>query len=158
MKAYLSGAMEYEADEGKSWRAEVESWLRTNLGHTAFNPVTETERLAGIEDVRDYRQWKQTDIQRYRHFVRQFVDHDLGAVRNDCDYLICYWNQATSRGGGTHGEITVAYLSGKPVYLICEPPPEEISGWILACASVIFRSFAELKIFLMSSYSPPGRH
>ncbi|NQT96372.1 MAG: hypothetical protein HQ562_01390 [Candidatus Marinimicrobia bacterium] len=152
MKAYLSGAMEYVPDEGKSWRTEIELWLKRELGHMVFNPVTETEKLVGNQNAQDYRVWKNTDIERYRTFVRQFVDHDIQAVQNDCDYLICYWDQAAARGGGTQGEVTMAYHSGKQVYMVCELPAEEISGWILACATELFDSFDELKQFLVQQY------
>jgi len=152
MKAYLSGAMEYEPDEGKSWRAEIELWLDQELGHTVFNPVSETEKLVGQTAASDYRKWKQTNIERYRNFIRQFVDQDIDAVINKCDYLICQWNEAARRGGGTHGEMTMAHYHGKPVYMVCEIPLENVSGWILACASQIFTSMEDLKTHIFKKY------
>ncbi len=152
MKAYLSGAMEYEPDEGKSWRAEIELWLDQELGHGFFNPVSETEKLVGKEVAGDYRNWKKTDIERYRNYIRQFVDQDINAVINTCDYVICLWNEAAQRGGGTHGEVTMAYYHSKPVYMVCEIPLENVSGWILACASQIYSSMEDLKAHIFKIY------
>ncbi len=153
MKAYLSGAMEYEHDEGKGWRQEMDSWLTDNLGHTVFNPVTESELLISQHNAHDFRNWKFSNIDRFRIFVRNFVNQDIAAVKNECDYLICLWNKGAARGGGTHGEVTVAHDSQIPVYMVNEVNPTEISGWILACATEIFSSFDELKTFLSRKYA-----
>ncbi len=152
MKAYLSGAMEYDPDEGASWRTDMENWLKSELGHTAFNPVIETEQFVNSTAAADYRLWKKTDLPRYRALVKQFVQHDITAVQEECDYLICYWNAAAMRGGGTQGEVTMAYHSGKPVYLVTELEFVEISGWILACATELYTSFEEIKNDLRNRY------
>ncbi len=153
MKAYLSGAMENVPDEGQSWRSGIEIWLSKKLGHTVFNPVSETKKRVDSQQAHTYRTWKKTDLNRFRNFIRQLVEHDIAAVQNDCDYIICFWDEAAAQGGGTQGEVTIAYQAGKPVYLVCGLSTDEISGWILACATELFDSFADLKQFLTDKYS-----
>ena len=43
---------------------------------------------------------------------------DLDAVVHKSDYLIVKWDESVFRGGGTHGEVTMAYWLGKPVFLV----------------------------------------
>ncbi len=152
MIAYLSGAMEYEVDGGKSWRIEIEEWLKNILGHDSFNPVLQSEHLLEQFGIEDFRAIKATDVNHYRAIVRKFVQQDIAAVRRQCDYVICQWNEAAMRGGGTQGEVTTAFDSGKPVYLVTDIEYTEISGWILACATELFTSFDELKQYLLKKY------
>jgi len=56
------------------------------------------------------------------------------------------------RGGGTHGELTVAYVNKIPVYLVLGVPLQDISGWIIGCATQIFTDFSSLKEFLLQTY------
>ena len=62
----------------------------------------------------------------------------------------CYWDQYAGRGAGTQGELTFAHRMGIPVYLICGMPVEEISGWLLGCATEVFLSFDEFNEFMNS--------
>jgi hypothetical protein len=57
---------------------------------------------------------------------------------------VAFWDDAAARGGGTAGEITLAYRLGKPVYLVLGMPRREASGWVIACATEVFESFDEL--------------
>ena len=57
------------------------------------------------------------------------------------------------KGAGTHAEITIAYDSKKPVYLINKLPLNDLSGWIMACSSRIFTNFDDLKSYLIKEYS-----
>ncbi len=152
MIAYLSGAMEYDIDEGRSWRSELTVWLHDKLDIDVIDPVAETARVVGEQQAGDYRAWKKTDIERYRRFVRQFVEHDTRMVTESSDFVICLWNEATARGGGTHGELTVAYLNQVPVYLVHSIPADQISGWILACATELFSSMESLRRFLLLEF------
>ena len=89
MIAYLSGAMEFAVDEGSSWRLDMTSWLSTNLGHNVIDPVEESRLLMLQENSTDYRTWKESDTERYRKFVRQYVQRDINAVPKEVDYIIC---------------------------------------------------------------------
>ena len=45
VRVYLSGGMEYAKNEGIDWRNDIEKWIRKNLGHSIFNPNTESEKF-----------------------------------------------------------------------------------------------------------------
>jgi hypothetical protein len=59
-------------------------------------------------------------------------------------------------GGGTHGELTVCYEHGIPVYMVLGIPRAEVSSWILGCASEVFDSFQELREFLLKRKPSKG--
>ncbi len=153
MIAYLSGAMENVADEGAGWRDELTDWLRDNLGHSVIDPVVTSQQLVDENDADGFRQWKMDDPDRFVEFVRKAVDLDLDNVMNQSDYIICLWNRDVMKGGGTHGEVTMAYHAKIPVYLVCEMPNEDLSGWIMSCSTHIFNHFSELKSYLIETYN-----
>lgn len=152
MKAYLSGAMEQARDEGAGWRERITDWLKSNLGHGVINPVEETGILVAKEGAFDYRQWKNSDPERFIQFVRKLIDRDIKAVTKEADYVICYWNKDVLKGGGTHGEVTLAYHYGIPVFLVNELPQQDLSGWILSCSTEVFENFRTLQERLLELY------
>ena len=152
MIAYLSGAMEHVADEGAGWREEMSQWLKVELGHDVIDPVITSQQLVDEHGADEYRQWKTEDPDRFVNFVRKAVDLDLDNVINNSDYIICLWNENVLKGGGTHGEVTMAYHSNIPVYLVCEMKTEDMSGWIMSCSNKIFSNFEELRSFLLETY------
>jgi len=159
MLAFLCGAMEYASDGGEGWRERVRLWIEDNLNHRVYDPVLEARRLFTAEELRDLPTWKTSDIERYRRVIRTAINHDLDVMSGQADYVVCLWDEAAARGGGTQAELTAAYRKGIPVYLVSEIPAHEISGWILACADRIFGDFDELKAFLHSTYrTDPGQH
>ena len=72
---------------------------------------------------------------------------------NDIDYIICLWDEYTEKGGGTYGELTVAFEHNIPVYMVTEKLNAEISGWVLGCTTKIFTNFNDLKTFLKEKYN-----
>ena len=152
MIAYLSGAMEYAVDEGSAWRSDMTTWLSGQLGHNVIDPVEESRLLMLQENSADYRNWKESDTERYRDFIRQCVDRDIRAVTEEVDYIICLWNAEVFKGAGTHGEVTLAYQNNVPVYLVNHIPLRDLSGWIMACSSEIFNNFEDLKVFLLEKF------
>ncbi|MDP6339599.1 MAG: hypothetical protein QF842_04620 [Candidatus Marinimicrobia bacterium] len=152
MRAYLSGAMEFAKDEGASWREDMTVWLDQTLGHSVYNPVIESQNLIKEYGAEDYREWKQTDLSRYTDFIRTCVNRDISTVRNSVDYLICLWDESVFKGAGTHAEVTLAYDTKKPVYLVNTIPVSDLSGWIMACSTEIFTDFDQLKLFLSKRY------
>ena len=152
MIVYLSGAMEFAEDEGANWRKDLSIWLENNLGHKAFDPVVNSKKLIKEEGAENYRIWKETNLNNYINFIRKCVDEDINIVRNHTDYLICLWDKNVLKGAGTHSEVTIAYDSKKPVYLINKLPKKDLSGWIMACSTEIFNNFDELKNFLIKKY------
>jgi len=150
--AYLSGAMENAKDEGADWRNELTIWLKENLDHSVVDPIVETTKLIEKSKSQNYRNWKTTDPNRFRVFVRQAIDNDLDSVINKTDYTICLWNNDVIPGGGTHGEVTMGYYFNKPVYLINQLENMEMSGWIMSCATEIFPNFETMKKRLIEIY------
>ena len=148
MLAFLCGGMEYAPDGGRQWRQRIRLWLQDTLNHRVYDPTQEATRILSQEELRGLADWKGSDAERYRSVVRHIINHDLEVMENQADYVVCYWDEAAARGGGTQAELTAAYRKGIPVYLVTEMPPDQISGWILGCADKIFRSFDELKPFL----------
>ena len=80
------------------------------------------------------------------------IDIDMEAVVNSSDYLIVNWDKSVFRGGGTHGEITLAYFLKKPIYLVNHVPFDDLSSWIFSCSTEVFDSFEDLKTHLTKKY------
>ena len=152
MLAYLSGSIEFADDAGKAWRHELTPFLQQVLGHRVYDPAADEKKNLTEEEVAHFRSWKTTEPERFRSTVRKIIHWDLDLIETQADYLICYWDTASARGGGTQAELTAAFRKGLPVYLVTELPPSEISGWVLGCAERIFANFDELKAFLLARY------
>lgn len=155
MLAYLSGSIEHSPDGGRAWRAALKPFLLETLRHEVYDPAEAIPQLLGSEVYEAFRGWKAADPDRFRATVRRIIAHDLEALTTKASYLICNWDEHVIKGGGTHGELTLAYHRGIPVYLVTPLPSQEISGWILGCADFLFPNFAELKKFLKKKYTPP---
>ncbi len=153
MIAYLSGAMENAVDEGADWRGDLTQWLKSELNHNVIDPVITSNELVKKNNAHNYRDWKTSDPDRFIQFVRKAIKLDLNNVMNNADYVICLWNRDVFIGGGTHGEVTMAYTIKKPIYLVNQVPLEEFSGWIMSCATKIFSDFSTLKMFLSETYN-----
>lgn len=100
----------------------------------------------------DYRLWKNSDRGKYKAFVRQLIRQDLDGVINKADYVICLWDEGVVKGGGTHGEVTIAYHYNIPVYLVNTLPFDELSGWIFSCCTEVFPDFINLKKRVLELY------
>lgn len=148
--AYLAGAIEYAPDGGIAWRREIEPHL-DRLGHAYYDATLAECNLLDTDEKRNFSNWKQMDLARFRRAMRKIIDHDLGHLLDRADYVIAYWDESTHKGGGTQGEITLAYRSGIPVYLVTALPPEAISGWILGCTEAVFPDIPSLIAFLQGA-------
>jgi hypothetical protein len=154
MNVYLSGGMEYAKNHGADWRAKIEKWLNKELRHGAFNPVRESDRFLTSKFPKvDFRKIKFTDINKHRQIASEIVRFDCSQIILKSDYVICYYDKSAQDGAGTNGELTVAKLFGKPVYLIAGIKREEIPSWALGCADRIFDDFDSLKNFLRTKFS-----
>lgn len=154
MLAYLSGPIEFAGDSGKLWRRKLAPFLEETLGHRVYDPVEDEKKNLTEEEVACFRQWKSTDLERYRRTVRKIIHFDLDMVENRATYLICVWDDPNARSGGTSAEITAALRKKIPVYLVSSLPREQVSGWMLACADEVFSSIEELKEFLLARFAP----
>ncbi len=148
-RVYLSGGMEYAANEGRDWRTRLQEWLEGTLECTVFNPNHESERHFRTRHPGvDFRGLKSMDPETYRRIAAELVDIDCREIAERTDYVVCYWDEAAMRGAGTKGELTMAKYAGKPVYCVTAIPQAEIPGWVLGCCTQFFPGFDELKTFL----------
>ncbi len=153
VRVYLSGGMEYAQFEGAGWREEIEGWIKKYLKHSVFNPNKESARFLRKRVRGDFRKLKTDDTARFSSIVAEIVDLDSAEIAYQSDYVVCYWDRSAQRGAGTKGELTIARLFRKPVYMVTEVRPENIPGWILGCTSRMFATFDELKEFLLETFS-----
>ena len=149
--------MEYASDGGATWRERIRLWIQENLNHRVYDPVVDAQRLFSAEELTGLPAWKTSDLERYRRTIRIAINHDLDVMTRQADYVICLWDEAAARGGGTQAELTTAYRKGIPVYMMTEMPASDISGWILACTDRIFSKVDELKPFLAATYGKDAR-
>ena len=152
MIAYLSGPIENAENDGANWRESITPWLKDEIKHDVFNPVLATRKIISNLTNTQFREMKDTNPKKYKNLIRQIIDIDIKAVVGETDYLIVNWNKSVFRGGGTHGEITLAYYIKKPIYLVNHVPLDDLSSWISSCATEVFDSFDDMKIHLLSKY------
>ncbi len=152
MISYLSGAMEYAKNGGADWRKEITLWLITNLNHSVIDPVIESKKLIKNYKEEEFRSWKQTNPEKYVEIMRRAIIKDLDAVVNKADYIICLWDENVFKGAGTHSEVTFAYYNDKPIYLINKLGINDLSGWVMSCATEIVNDFDSLKVLLKNKY------
>jgi len=155
MLAYLSGSIEYAPDNGTTWRASLTPFLRA-LGHDVYDPASDIKKNLTDEEVRDFRKWKTRDLDRFQGTIRKIITWDLDYVEHKCDYIVAFWDEGAQRGAGTGGELTLAHRRGIPVYMVAGLPTDQISGWILGCATRVFTDFDQLKEFLARHYAATG--
>ena len=152
MIAYLSGPIEYAENDGADWRISLTDWLKNNVGHSVFNPVEATKEITKGYPSDSFREMIISNPDEYKKLIRKIIDIDIEAVINKSDYLIVNWEKSVFRGGGTHGEITMAYYFKKPIYLVNQVPIDDLSSWIYSCSTEVFKSFNDLKSYIMKQY------
>ena len=152
MIAYLSGPIENAINDGAGWRTMMTDWLDKKLNHNVFNPVIETKPIIDRYGGDNFRDMKKTNPLEYKKIIRKIIKVDLESVVNQPDYLIVKWDKTVLKGGGTHGEVTMAYWLGKPVYLVNNLPIDDVSSWIFSCSEQIFENFKSLKDRLETIY------
>ena len=153
MIAYLSGPIENAHNDGADWRNDITQWLEQYLNHRVFNPVTETQSIIKELNTDDFRLMKTTNPEEYKKIIRKIIQVDLDAVVQGSDYLIVNWDKSVFKGGGTHGEITMAHWFKKPVYMVNTLPIEDVSSWIFSCTDLMCNNFGDLKTELKKIYS-----
>ena len=152
MIAYLSGPIENAENDGADWRKSLTPWIKNTLSHKVFNPVIATRDITKGLTSSEFRNMKRSNPDKYKKLIRKIINIDIEAVVNNSDYLIVNWNKSVFRGGGTHGEITLAYFLKKPIYLINNVPFDDLSSWIFSCSTEVFDSFEDLKTYLIKKY------
>jgi nucleoside 2-deoxyribosyltransferase len=152
MLAYLCGPIEFSSDGGKMWRRKLAPFLSNELGHRVYDPAEDEKKNLTDEEAAHFREWKSSDVERFRRVVRKIIHYDLDQIENKADYVICHLAAADGVSGGTSAELTLAHRRSIPVYLVTDIPTEQISGWMLACADHVFSSIDDLKKFLLERY------
>jgi nucleoside 2-deoxyribosyltransferase len=147
MLFYLAGSIEYSPDLGKGWRAEITPLLES-LGHRVYDPAEDERKNLTEIEMREFRSWKNKDLARFQQTVRKIIAYDLDLIEHRADAIVCYWDQHAGRGAGTQGELTFAHRLGIPAYMICAIPVEEISGWLLGCATEVFDGVEAFREFI----------
>lgn len=155
MLFYLAGSIEYSPDLGKGWRAEITPLLQS-LGHEVYDPALDELKNLTADEVAQFRSWKSSNLDRFRQTIRKIIAYDLDLIEHRCDALVCFWDQYAGRGAGTQGELTFAHRLGMPIYMICDVPVEQISGWLLGCATEVFSSIEEFSGFMSSKLAALG--
>jgi nucleoside 2-deoxyribosyltransferase len=153
MKIYLAGAIEAAPDEGKGWRAELTSFLSEQLDWEVFDPSQHEQDFLSVHEKTNFRSWKTTDINKFRSVIAKIIDRDLDQLLNQCDGVIVLWDKYVLPGGGTHGELTLAYEHKMPVYLVLGMPLAEVSSWIVGCTTELFEDFESLQKYLLGKYA-----
>jgi nucleoside 2-deoxyribosyltransferase len=151
MLAYLCGPIEFAPDGGKLWRRKLTPFLRQTLGHRVYDPAEDEKKSLTDEEAAHFREWKISDLERFRRVDRKIIAFDLDLIEHKADYVVCFWD-SSAQSGGTSAELTVAHRKGIPVYLVTTVPIEEISGWMLGCSDQVFTSVDSLKEFLAARF------
>ena len=154
MLFYLAGSIEYSPDLGKGWRVEITPLLES-LGHRVYDPAEDERKNLTEIEMREFRSWKTRDLPRFQQTVRKIIAYDLDLIEHRVDAIVCYWDHHAGRGAGTQGELTFAHRLGIPVYMICGMPVEEISGWLLGCATEIFSDVSAFREYISETASSP---
>jgi hypothetical protein len=150
---YLAGAIEHAPDAGAEWRRNLTRFLIEELNHQVFNPTLEESHVLTPEEFRHFREWKTVDLPKFRRVVHRIIKTDINTLINKVDYIICRWDEYVLKGGGTHGELTMAFWNNIPVFMVTDIPLEKMSSWIIGCTTEIFPDFDSLKQFLLSRFS-----
>jgi hypothetical protein len=146
---YLSGAIEYSPDHGRAWRAAITPLLEA-AGYQVYDPSLDEKKNLSEEELANFRAWKRNDLERFQQTIRKIIAYDLDLIEQHVDAVVAYWDEHASKGAGSQAELTIAHRLGLPVYLVLALPIENVSGWVLGCATRVFRSLAELEAFVCS--------
>jgi nucleoside 2-deoxyribosyltransferase len=149
----LAGAIEAAPDAGTAWREDLTHFLEDEFSFQVFDPSLHEMDFLTDEERQEFRKWKTTDINRFRPVIEKIIERDLQQLLNECDAVICLWDEYVMQGAGTHGELTLAYEHKLPVYLIMGMELEKIPSWIIGCTSEIFKNFSEMKQYFRKNSS-----
>jgi len=148
LKVYLAGAIEAAPDGGRRWRDDLRPFLENELGFTVHDPTKLEFNVVPPDEYALFREWRETDFTRFQETMHRIIKQDLRTIIFDTDYIICNWDQYVEKGGGTQGELTLAFVYRIPVFMVTQIPVTQISSWILGCATQIFSSYESLKSHL----------
>jgi len=161
---YLAGGMENSKNLGAGWRNRLTPKLEL-MGIKVLNPCEfEQEQLKGLKTkmlpekfrsaegkiVRP-KHWHQLKMaprdshlyKRFKRYMQNIIRYDIYVVTECTDFVVCYWNEDTGKGAGTHSELTTAFMNDIPVYVILEDGAS-FPAWAQGCTTEIFDNFDDL--------------
>lgn len=155
---YLAGGIEKTTDFGTTWRNELTPFLEY-INIEVLDPCKlEADKLKGFETnenlpegINHWHELKNSKdplmMKRFKKYMSKIIHFDLDIIEEKTDFMIVYWNEATSKGAGTHGEVTLMKHLKRPVYCVatCELP-----AWIVGCCTEVFSNFDDLKTALIN--------
>jgi hypothetical protein len=157
-KAYLCGRMGNNPNDAK-WREDITPFLE-GLDFEVLNPYKlEVKQLRGLH-VKDlpkgYKVWfelkehpDKNQRDRFLKYMRKIILFDCDIVKDKADILVGLWDEGCKTGAGTASELTLAFLSRKPIFVVATV---EMPLWAYGCCTRVFSSFEELRAFLLEEY------
>lgn len=153
---YLSGGMQFAADEGAGWR-EVLSRRLKELGYFPIDIFALDQAYANKYGhfLRGINK-DQSHLQRKSNVRKHFIKTDIALVKNDSDAVIAFYDEAFRRGAGSFSECHEAYVNDIPIFLVSDfmDVDKEVPGWLQAMTTKIFYNFDQLCEYMRDL--PPG--
>jgi nucleoside 2-deoxyribosyltransferase len=149
---YLCGPITDVADDGVSWRKEINEPLAERFGLTVSDPTKEL--VQGLGEIgAEKKFWRDLIKERKLDEVKEkfwkIVHKDLRAV-DRADFLIFRYIPKARMLGTVH-ELVVAQMQKKPILMVIkEEELDELNPWVLTYIKkgCIFHSFEELFAYL----------
>jgi len=145
IRFYLAGSIQF-TESYMDWRIDMTKFLEAN-GFGAYNPLTKySGKSEQYKDrVKKFLAANQIDL--CRNFTRTIIIAPDYNYIDKSDGLIVYIKKE-DRVFGTIAEMSYAYRTGKPIFLVTDIPVIEYSAWMVGMSTKIFRNFTELKRYL----------
>lgn len=149
ISVYAAGAIEHAKDKGVGYRQE----LKKNLEYTHVRIVDPCDFVynGGEQTLNEHAE--ENDLFDSYWHTQPVVDGDCGAVI-ETEAVIAFIDPAMLQGTGTKAEMTVARAVKRPVYAIVDPEvnlQDDVSAWTRACVSRYFKSYEQLREFIVRS-------
>lgn len=150
---YLSGGMQFAANEGAGWRSVVSEGLK-GLGYFPLD-ITALDVEYAKKHGKIYSEYGDDErglMLRKANIRKHFVFTDLELIKNDSDALIVYYDESVRRGAGTISECQYAFLHDIPIFIVSawEDWKKEIPGWLHALSTKVFTNFGDLFAYMDS--------
>ena len=158
IKTYLAGPMDdVSIEESRDWR----DWLTEKLGEigiSTLDPISKYgEEYGAIRQK--FAMWgKFGNVDAIRQVVSsQIIPPDLKMVR-ECDFVTLYIPPEGNEICGSYGEMTIAFDSGKPIYIVTRRrlKPLNLPKWAVGCSTKIFPSWEEYLEYIKENYVNGG--
>lgn len=145
---YLAGTMTGLKSYGIAWRRQIKIWLKER-GVECYDPCTEETSEHKKYDLKRIPKHKWEKFP--QPLQEEIRDKDLNQICRDTSYIICFFTKYST---GTITELGLAGWKRIPVYMVTT---RKVMGWPGTTmgqeGNRIFRTFEELKRFLLVKYS-----